>query len=102
MVVARVWHGVTPKSKSAEYLDYLRETGMKDYAGTAGNLGASILVRHDGNKTEFVVISLWNSIEDIKKFAGENVEKARYYPKDRSFLLELEPKVKHYDVAFES
>lgn len=102
MVIARVWRGVTSKSKSAEYLEYLKETGMKDYAGTPGNLGATILVRHVGKETEFVIISLWNSMDAIKKFAGHDVERARYYPRDREFLLELEPKVKHYDLAFEA
>lgn len=102
MVVARVWRGVVPKEKSAEYLEYLKKTGMRDYASTSGNLGATILMRHKKKKTEFVVISLWNSFEDIKKFAGDNIDRARYYPKDKKFLLKLEPKVRHYDVAFES
>jgi heme-degrading monooxygenase HmoA len=98
----RVWRGVVPKEKSAEYLEYLKKTGMKDYASTPGNLGATILMRHKKKKTEFVVISRWNSFEEIRNFAGTNVDRARYYPRDKKFLLKLEPKVKHYDVAFES
>jgi heme-degrading monooxygenase HmoA len=74
---------------------------MRDYARTPGNLGASILVRHDEKESEFVIITLWRSMEEIKKFAGDEVEKARYYPKDREFLLELEPNVRHYDLAFQ-
>ena len=38
----------------------------------------------------------------IRKFAGNDVEKARYYPKDREFLLKLERRVKHYEVSYES
>ena len=102
MVIARIWRGVTPKSKSAEYLAYLKKTGVKDYRKTRGNMGVTILVRHAEKETEFIIISLWKSMNAIKKFAGDDAEKARYYPKDREFLLELEPKVKHYDVAFES
>jgi heme-degrading monooxygenase HmoA len=93
---------VTPRSKSDEYLAYLKETDVKDYALTPGNKGAMILVRQMGKETEFIIISVWDSMDAIKKFAGEDVEKARYYPKDREFLQELEPFVKHYDVAFES
>ncbi len=99
MTIARVWHGVVPKSKRAAYIEYLKKTGMEDYSSTPGNVGASVLVRDDGDKTEFVIISLWRSMEAIKKFAGEDVEKARYYPEDVKFLLELEPKVKHYDLS---
>ena len=102
MVIARIWRGVTPRSKSRRYLRYLKATGVKDYRRTPGNLGVTILVRHSGDETEFVIISLWKSMNAIKKFAGDDVEKARYYPEDREFLLELEPKVKHYEVARES
>ena len=102
LVVVRVWRGVVPKEKSAEYLEYLKRTGAKDYASTPGNLGATILMRNRRKTTEFVVISRWNSLEDIRNFAGAKVDSARYYPRDRKFLLKLEPKVKHYDVAFES
>jgi heme-degrading monooxygenase HmoA len=101
VVIARIWRGITPNSRSVEYLDYLKETGMRDYARIPGNLGASILVRHDEKETEFVIISLWRSMGEIKKFAGDEVEKARYYPKDHEFLLELEPSVKHYDLAYQ-
>ena len=51
-------------------------------------------------KTEahFIMISLWDSREAIVRFAGEDIERARYYSKDKDFLLELEPKVKHYEI----
>ena len=100
MVIAQVWHGVVPKAKSVGYLEYIKKTGMKDYARTPGNLGATIWMREDGKKTEFLVVSYWKSMGATKRFAGEDPEKARYYQKDVDFLLESEPKVKHYKVAF--
>ena len=44
------------------------------------------------------MISLWESYEAIKAFAGDDIDRARYYPEDADFLIELEPKVKHYEV----
>jgi len=41
---------------------------------------------------------LWESIAAIKQFAGDDYEKARYYPEDKDFLLELEPAVSHYEI----
>ncbi len=102
MVIARIWHGVTSRSKSRRYLQYLKATGVRDCRRIAGNLGVMILVRHSGDETAFEFISLWKSMNAIRKFAGDDVEKARYYPEDREFLLELEPKVEHFEVAFES
>ena len=41
----------------------------------------------------------WNSLDAIRRFVGEDYEKARYYQEDRDFLIELEPFVEHYDVV---
>ena len=58
-----------------------------------------VLRRRDGEHAEFLFISLWESLDAIKRFAGEDVERAVYYPMDREFLLELEPTVTHFEVA---
>ena len=98
MTIARLWHGVTEASKAEEYLDYLNRTGIPDYRATEGNQGVYVLRRVEGNQAHFLLISLWESMQAIEKFAGVEVEKARYYPEDRAFLLELEPDVTHYEV----
>jgi heme-degrading monooxygenase HmoA len=98
-MIARVWHGVNLESKGDEYFNYVMETGAKDYRATQGNLGVYVLRRIKNGQAEFLMISLWESFEAIKKFAGGDIENAvYYYPKDKEFLLELEPNVKHYEV----
>jgi heme-degrading monooxygenase HmoA len=97
-MIARVWKGVTMKEDADEYLDYLRDTGLKDYSATKGNRGTYILTRHVGGTAEFVLISLWESMEDIRRFAGRDSEKAVYYPRDKEFLLEMVPTVDHYEI----
>ena len=52
-----------------------------------------------GNKAHFLLLTLWESEDAIKRFAGSNIEKAKYYPEDELFLLELEPTVTHYEVV---
>ncbi len=97
-MIARIWHGITPAAKANTYLDYLNKTGVPDLRETEGNQGVYVLRRLEGDQAHFLLISLWESIDAIKKFAGADVEKARYYPKDQEFLLELEPTVTHYEV----
>jgi catechol 2,3-dioxygenase-like lactoylglutathione lyase family enzyme len=97
-MIARIWRGTTKSKKAPEYLRYLERTGLKDYASTNGNLGTFVLTRRLGNNTEFLLISLWRSRKDIRGFAGKDMEKAVYYPEDKGFLLEFEPKVRHYVV----
>ena len=98
-MIARVWKGVTKKDDADEYLDYLRATGLKEYSVAKGNRGTYVLTRHVGSTTQFLLVSLWGSMEDVKKFAGKDVEKAVYYPRDKEFLLKMEPNVDHYQVA---
>src|SRR5918997_5535914 len=97
-MIARIWHGVTAAAKADEYLDYLRATGVPDYRGTEGNRGAYVWRRIQDDRAHFLTVSFWESIEAIKRFAGSNQERARYYPEDEVFLLDFEPTVEHYEV----
>ena len=97
-MIARTWHGVTDASKANEYLDYLKKTGVAEYQETEGNLGVYVLRRVDGDRAHFLLLTLWESEGAVKRFAGPEMEKAKYYPEDEKFLLELEPTVTHYEV----
>jgi heme-degrading monooxygenase HmoA len=100
-VIARLWFGRTKAEDDDAYLAYLEESGVAELHATPGNRGVMVLRRHDGDEAEFGVMSLWDSLEDVKAFAGENVDAAHYYPEDERFLLELEPMVKHFEVTRE-
>jgi heme-degrading monooxygenase HmoA len=97
-MIARTWHGVTHASKANEYLDYLNKTGVVEYEETEGNRGVYVLRRVEGDRAHFLLLTLWESEDAIKRFAGSEMEKAKYYPEDKQFLLELEPTVMHYEV----
>ena len=97
-MIARTWHGVTAAAKADEYFDYLKKTGVPEYQATKGNQGVYVLQRLDGGQAHFLLLTLWESEDAIKSFAGPEMEKAKYYPEDEKFLLELEPNVTHYEV----
>jgi heme-degrading monooxygenase HmoA len=97
-MIARIWHGTTEAAQANEYLEFLKQTGVPDYRNTKGNLGAYVLRRIENDKAHFLTLSFWESFEAIKTFAGEDHERAHYYPRDKEFLLEFEPTVQHYEV----
>lgn len=97
-MIARTWHGRVPAAKADAYHAYLLRSGVADYVSTAGNRGVHILRRVDGDVAHFLLLTFWDSLEAIKAFAGEDFERARYYPEDDNFLLEREPFVTHYEV----
>ena len=99
IMIMRIWHGVTLKSKSDNYFDYMMKTGVKMYRSLKGNQGVYVLRRIYDRKAEFLLLSLWDYFNSIRQFAGTDIEKAVYcFPEDKEFLLELEPCVKHYEV----
>jgi len=98
-MIARMWHGMTPEALGDEYLDYLNATGVPELKSTAGNLGVIVLRRTENGIAHFLLTSYWESRAAIVKFAGADIEKARYYPDDARYLLELEPTVAHYEVV---
>lgn len=97
-MIARTWHGRVPAAKAETYHEYLLRTGVADYSHTPGNRGVYVLRRVEGEVAHFLLITYWESVEAIKRFAGEDYERARYYPEDDEFLLEREPFVTHYEV----
>lgn len=96
-MIVRIWRGHTPTAKAHAYLDYLTRTGVRDYRRIAGNQGVEIFRRVTAGLAEFVVVSRWDSLEAIRAFAGEDYERARYYPEDEKYLVALEPRVVHYE-----
>lgn len=98
-MIARIWRGWTQASVADEYVRYLLETGIKEYRATPGNRGAFILRRPQKNRTEFITLSFWDSLDSVRKFAGEKVERAVFYPEDDKFLVDRETTVSHFDVV---
>jgi heme-degrading monooxygenase HmoA len=94
--IGRMWHGRVPEAKAAAYYDYLNREGIEKIEKIPHNLGADVMTStHDGI-TEFVVISYWHSLDDIKAYAGADIEKVHNLPRDAEFLIDPETKVRHF------
>ena len=93
-----MWHGKVLKEKSEQYHQYLIKTGLHDYEKIKGNRGVFLLKKVEETMTHFYTLTFWKDISAIKKFAGEDYGKAKYYPEDKDFLLEFETFVTHFDV----
>jgi heme-degrading monooxygenase HmoA len=81
--------------------EYIRETGFAEYGQTPGNRGAWMLRRDEGERTEFITLSLWESEDAIRSFAGDDIEAAVLYPEDARYLIGGESAVAHYEVLGE-
>lgn len=101
LIITRIWHGRTLLEQSDKYLEYIWETGIKEYLKIPGIISAKVLRRSEGDICHFWTVTEWKDIESIKLFAGNDFEKARYYSEDAKFLLEFEENVIHCETFIE-
>jgi heme-degrading monooxygenase HmoA len=96
----RIWRGVVATERAVEYVRYIEKTGLAEYADVPGSEGAQMVTRDlGGGRTEVMTVSWWRSLESIRGFAGDDPERAKYYPEDDDYLLEREDQVRHFVVA---
>lgn len=100
-IIVRLWHGRTHISKADTYAEFMKERAAPDYGSIDGLKKLYFLRRIDEDAAHFLLVTLWDSMDPIKKFAGKHPEKAKYYPEDDSFLLEKEETSALYEVFFE-
>lgn len=100
-MIVRMWHGIVDASKADEYASFMKERAVPDYSSVKGLKKLLFLRRLQGDVAHFLLVTHWESIEAVKKFAGENPEKAKYYPEDDEYLLEKEGTSTLYEVFFE-
>ena len=96
-MITRIWHGRTSLQHSDGYLDFLLNAGTREYRETPGNLSIKVWMRKEKSCCHFCTVTEWENLEAVKLFAGEEYEKAVYYPEDKGILLEFEEKVYHYE-----
>jgi heme-degrading monooxygenase HmoA len=101
-MIARIWRGATRAADADRYVEYLHATGFPEYRGTEGNRGVLALRRVDVDRAEFLLVTLWESEEAIRRFAGDDPGRAVFYPEDERFLVERGEQVSHYQVVYQT
>ena len=99
-MIVRMWRGKARKDLKSEYAAYLNQTGLADYGKIDGNQGVYLLCQDLGDNVEFLTMTFWTSIAAVKKFAGEDYEKARYYREDHKYLLNFSENAEHFEVLY--
>ncbi len=101
MTIMRLWHGEVALEKADEYEQFMLDRAAPDYSSVEGLLNLSFQRRDEETKAHFLLVTVWDSIESIKKFAGEQPEIAKYYPEDDDYLLSKEKNTSLYDIFYQ-
>jgi heme-degrading monooxygenase HmoA len=98
-MIARIWTGATRTDDADAYAQYMHQVALSGYTDITGNRAVLMLRRRrDDDRTEFTMITVWDSLESIIAFAGPDPERAVFYPRDEQFLVERDLTVQHHDL----
>ena len=97
-MIARIWKGKIKIEHLEEYTDFMQVRAIPDYSHVNGFIKLIFLKRTDTNYAYFDLITFWENMEVIKGFAGDDFEKAKYYPEDKNYLVDFPERVTHYEV----
>ena len=101
MTIMRLWHGEVAIEKADQYERFMIERAAPDYGSVDGLIKLYFQRRNEDTIAHFLLVTLWESLEAVTRFAGSEPELAKYYPEDDAFLLEKERNTTMYDVFYE-
>lgn len=101
-MIARLWHGWTSPADADEYERLLRSEVLPGIHRIHGYRGAHLLRGDAGEEVEFVTLTLWESLDAVRAFAGPDHEVAVVPPEARRLLSRFDERSVHYEVLLEA
>jgi len=97
-MIVRTWRGRAAVEKAEAYPRHFRRNVLPELRHIAGFRGASLVRRDRGAEIEYLVMTRWESMEAIRRFAGAEVEKAVVEPEAVAALVSFDKTVEHYEL----
>jgi heme-degrading monooxygenase HmoA len=101
LVIGRIWHGWTRLENADRYERLLKEEifpGIADKK-VPGYKGIQLFRRPiENEEVEFVTIMWFDSWEAVKRFSGDDYERAYVPPKAREVLERFDVRSQHYEI----
>ena len=97
-MIARHWRGWTEVHNANAYESLLKTRVLPELKQLAGYRGGYILRSDGADEVEFVVVNLFESIESVRLFAGDDYSTPVFEPEARMLLSRVEPIARHYEV----
>jgi heme-degrading monooxygenase HmoA len=97
-MISRQWIGIARPAEADRYVIHLKQETFPKLAQIAGFQSATILRRNVANGVEFRIVTTWQSLDAIRKFAGDNPEVAVVPDAVQAMMVTYERTVAHYEV----
>ena len=102
-MISRIWHGWTTPGNADQYEALLEEeifVGIQN-RHIRGFKSIQLLRREAGEEVEFVTIMLFDSLDAVREFAGENYALAVVPEKAKAVLSRFDKRSQHYEIRAE-
>ena len=97
-MIVRLWRGRADLARPEDYPKHFRDNVLPELQATPGFLGAKLTRRDDADEIEFLVITEWVSLDAIRAFAGETIDRAVVEPQAIAALKSYDATVQHFEV----
>ena len=101
-MIARTWNGTTRPEHADAYVAHLRTRTFPQLAALPGHRGAYVLRRTARDAVAFTVVTLWESIDAIARFAGADPEAAVVPAEAQALLATYDDRAVHWEVALDN
>jgi heme-degrading monooxygenase HmoA len=98
-MIARTWRGRATAEQAKAYVRHFTESVMPQLSGLVGHRGAWLLQRPIDGGAEFLAVTLWDSANSIRAFAGPDISKAHVEPQARAVLSSFDDFAEHYEIV---
>jgi heme-degrading monooxygenase HmoA len=98
-MIARLWRGRADPKSAPDYVRHIAETVFPSLQGMRGHRGAQLLRRAVGEQVEFLAVTFWDSLDDIRQFAGDDTEVAKIEPRAKELLSDYDRFAQHFEIA---
>lgn len=98
-MIARIWKGTTKADSAEPYISHLQESVIPELSAIPGFCGVYVLRRVGTGAEEFLVLTLWESLEAVRRFSGPDTEHAVVPPKAQALLASYDTRATHFEVV---
>jgi len=99
-MIVRAWRAVADIDKAPQYEAHFQHGVLPELREIDGYKGAYLLKREENGAVIITVLTLWDSMDAIRAFAGETTDTAVVAPAAQAVLRSFDTGVMNYEVAF--
>lgn len=102
-MIGRIWHGWTTPGNADKYEALLKEEIFVGILNRHihGFKSIQLLRRDVGEEVEFITMMVFDSLDAVREFAGEDYEVAVVPAKAREVLSRFDERSQHYEIRAE-